>query len=137
MKIYASNLCKDTTEDQLRTAFSAFGKVDKCGINTGKTTQQPNQNGWIDMQNEQEANAAIKGLNGSKLGSENIKVSASAPADGATARAGASAGGGGYNPGNPDSNKPGNQGGNQGRSQDGNQGTNQDAKTGNKPGGSR
>ena len=93
MKIYASNLDPKTTETELRTAFTNYGEVADCCLNKDKATNKTIQQGWaeIQMENATEGNAAIKGLEGTRLGSQTIRVSTTPPpAAAASASAGAS-----------------------------------------------
>lgn len=80
MTIYASNLCNETTEPNLRAAFATYGTVDSCVLSTDKATGKPNNCARVEMKNDTEARAAIKGLEGSSLGSKKIHVSETEPA---------------------------------------------------------
>ncbi len=76
MNIYVGNLSLETTEDQLREAFSAFGnvvtvKVVRCG-----TTGESRGYGFVGMPTESEAKTALEQMNGSQLGGSELKVEA-------------------------------------------------------------
>jgi len=79
MNIYVGNLAYSTTEEQLRQAFSAFGAVTSATIITDKLSGQSKGFGFIEMPNNSEADAAIKGLNGSALSGRNLKVNQAQP----------------------------------------------------------
>jgi RNA recognition motif-containing protein len=79
MKIYAGNLARTTTEDQLRTAFAAHGTVDSCRLATDRDTNEPKGFGFIEMNKDDEANAAIAALHGTDLDGNTIKVNVSTP----------------------------------------------------------
>ena len=63
MKIHIGNLSLETTEDQLRGAFQAFGKVTNVKIIHDRNSGQSRGFGFVEMPAEREALAAIKGLN--------------------------------------------------------------------------
>jgi len=76
MNIYVGNMSLETTEDQLREAFSAFGnvvtvKVVRCG-----TTGESRGYGFVGMPTESEAKTAVEQMNGSELGGSALKVEA-------------------------------------------------------------
>ncbi len=79
MNIYVGNLSFTATEDDLRTAFQAFGTVDKAAIITDKMTGQPRGFGFVEMPNKDEAVKAISGLNGKDLKGRSLKVNEAQP----------------------------------------------------------
>ena len=79
MKIYAGNLAASTTDNDLQTAFAAYGTVDSCKLATDRDSGSPKGFGFIEMGNDTEANAAIAGLNGSQLCGNAIRVNVSTP----------------------------------------------------------
>jgi RNA recognition motif-containing protein len=79
MNIYVGNLSHDTVEDDLRQAFEAHGKVDKVSIIKDKFSGDPKGFGFVEMLNNSEADKAMKGLNGSKLKDQFIKLSQAKP----------------------------------------------------------
>jgi RNA recognition motif-containing protein len=97
MNIYVGNLSFNLTEDDLRTAFSAYGAVEKAAIITDKMSGQPRGFGFVEMPNKDEAVKAISGLNGKDLKGRNIKVNEAQPrpAGGGGGRGGFGGGGGG------------------------------------------
>jgi cold-inducible RNA-binding protein len=64
MNIYIGNMSFETTEDQLRQAFSGFGEVSTVKIITDRESGQPKGFAFVEMPTANEANAAITGLNG-------------------------------------------------------------------------
>jgi hypothetical protein len=79
MNIYVGNLSFAVTEDDLRTAFQAFGAVEKAAIITDKMTGQPRGFGFVEMPNKDEAVKAISGLNGKDLKGRTLKVNEAQP----------------------------------------------------------
>ena len=79
MKIYVGNISHSTTEDELRAAFTPFGNVDSCRLATDKMSGKPKGFGFLEMNNDTEAKAAIAGLDGKDLGGRTLKVNVSEP----------------------------------------------------------
>lgn len=79
MNIYVGNLAYGITEDELREAFGAFGAVDSINLITDKFTGQSKGFGFVEMPNNSEADAAIKGLNDKQLKGRPIKVNQAKP----------------------------------------------------------
>lgn len=79
MNIYVGNLLRETTEDDLRQAFEAFGKVASAKIITDKYTGDSRGFGFVEMPNHQEARSALSGLNGKNFKGRTIKVSEARP----------------------------------------------------------
>ena len=67
MNIYVGNLSYDVDEDELKQEFTAFGEVTSVTIIRDKYSGRPRGFGFVEMQTESEANAAIAGLNGKSL----------------------------------------------------------------------
>jgi RNA recognition motif-containing protein len=74
MNIYVGNLSHRVTEKDLRGAFEAFGKVDSVKLIKDRDTGEPRGFGFIDMPNQEEAQLAIKNLNGKEFLGRNINV---------------------------------------------------------------
>lgn len=79
MKIYIGNISFNTTEDQLRDAFTAFGEVTSLNIITDKYDNRPKGFAFIEMSSKDEATAAIAGLNGKDLNGRNLNVNEAKP----------------------------------------------------------
>jgi RNA recognition motif-containing protein len=74
MNIYVGNMSTDTTEDDLRQAFEAFGKVISIKILRNRATGESNGIGFVGMSDSDEAQKAISELNGKDLQGNTIKV---------------------------------------------------------------
>ncbi|MGB5619656.1 MAG: RNA-binding protein [Desulfobacterales bacterium] len=79
MNIYVGNLAFAITEDELRQAFEAFGKVDTATIIKDKYSGQSTGFGFVEMPSGDEARAAIEGLNGKDLKGRNLNVNEARP----------------------------------------------------------
>ena len=77
--IYVGNLSFDVSDTQLQESFAAFGAVDKANVVTDRMTGRSRGFGFIEMPNDEEANAAIESLNGSDLGGRQITVNVAKP----------------------------------------------------------
>jgi RNA recognition motif-containing protein len=67
------------TEDDLRDAFSAFGSVNSAKLITDKLSGQSKGFGFVEMDNNSEADTAIKRLNGTPLKERNMTVNEAKP----------------------------------------------------------
>ena len=74
MNIYVGNLSPDTTEDDLRQAFEAFGKVISVKLLRNRATGESNRIGFVGMPVSDEGQTAISELNGKNLKGNAIKV---------------------------------------------------------------
>ena len=79
MKIYVGNLSLDVTEEELRTEFAAFGKVETVNIITDKYSGRPKGFAFVEMPAVSEGQAAITALNGKTLKDRTLTVSAARP----------------------------------------------------------
>lgn len=77
--IYVGNLDYNVTEQDLRTAFEAYGQVDNVTIMRDRDTGQPRGFAFVEMANDEEAQKAIAGTNGTQLGNRNINVNEARP----------------------------------------------------------
>jgi RNA recognition motif-containing protein len=74
MNIYVGNLSPETTEDDLRKAFEAFGQVVSVKLLRNRATGESNRIGFVGMAVSDEAQTAISELNGKNLKGNTIKV---------------------------------------------------------------
>jgi RNA recognition motif-containing protein len=79
MNIYIGNLSFDTTEDQLRQAFEGYGEVSSVKIITDRDSGKPRGFGFIEMTSDNEATAAISGLNGHEMNGRELNVNEAKP----------------------------------------------------------
>ena len=74
MNIYVGNLSGETTEDDLRQAFEAFGQVRSVNIVRDKASGESRGFGFVGMPTENEARTAISEMNGKDLQGQAVKV---------------------------------------------------------------
>ena len=79
MNIYIGNLSTDTTEGDLRQAFSAFGQVTTASIIKDKFTSEPRGFGFVEMPAKEDGQKAISGLNGNDLKGRSVTVNEARP----------------------------------------------------------
>jgi len=74
-RIYVGNLSWDTTEEALRKAFEADDRsVKEVNIVSDRETGRPRGFAFVEMNSEQDAQAAINALDGSELDGRDFKV---------------------------------------------------------------
>jgi len=77
--IFVGNLSFNTSEDELRKLFEAYGRVDRVSILTDRETGRSRGFGFVEMSNPDEGERAIVGLNGSQFGGRTINVNEARP----------------------------------------------------------
>ena len=93
-RLYVGNLSWDTTEDALRMAFEQDGRsVSDVSIVSDRDTGRPRGFAFVEMSNDQDAQAAITALDGSELDGRRINVN---EARDRPQRSGGGGGGGGF-----------------------------------------
>lgn len=78
-KLYVGNLSYSTTEDALMKLFSAVGKVESVNIITDRMSERSKGFGFVEMETEAAAQAAISQLNGSTVDDRQITVAEARP----------------------------------------------------------
>ena len=78
-KLFVGSLPWAVNDDSLKEAFEAHGKVVSAKVITDRETGKSRGFGFVEMENEAEANNAIQALNGSELKGRNIIVSEAKP----------------------------------------------------------
>ena len=79
MNIFVGNMSFQVTDAELRKAFEAFGQVASANVIMDKFTGKSRGFGFVEMPNNSEADAAIKGLNETPLKGRNLKVNQAKP----------------------------------------------------------
>lgn len=82
MKLYIGNMSYDTTEEDLRLACEAFGKVESATIIKDKFSGESKGFGFVEMSSKAEGQAAIDGLNGKELKGRTLNVNEARPRTG-------------------------------------------------------
>jgi len=100
MRIYVGNLSYETTEDELKKDFSAFGEVVSVSVVTDRYSGRSKGFAFVEMTNKTEADAAIAGLNGKSVKDRTLVVNEARPrtegGSGGGRSGGYSGSGGGY-----------------------------------------
>lgn len=79
MNIYVGNLSWNLKDADLSNLFSQHGEVTSAKIVNDKFTGRSKGFGFVEMPNDEQANAAIAALNGTELDGRNIVVNESRP----------------------------------------------------------
>jgi len=79
MNIYVGNLSYSVTEDDLKHAFEAFGQLASVSIIKDKFSNQSKGFGFVEMPTQEEAQAAISGMNGKELKGRAMNVNEARP----------------------------------------------------------
>ena len=79
MRIYVGNLPFSASDDEIRTLFEGFGSVESVHLISDRETGRPRGFGFVEMENDDEANEAIQALNGSDLGGRTLKINEAKP----------------------------------------------------------
>lgn len=79
MKIYAGNLSYQTTSEDLEAAFGQYGTVESADVITDRNTGRSKGFGFVEMDNSDEAKAAIEGLNGKDIDGRTVNVNEARP----------------------------------------------------------
>ena len=99
MNIYVGNLSWGLKDQDLANLFTPFGEVASAKIVMDKFTQRSKGFGFVEMPNDEQAQAAIAQLNGSEIEGRNLVVNESRPKEegsgGFKKRGGFGGGGGG------------------------------------------
>jgi RNA recognition motif-containing protein len=79
MNIYVGSLSFELSDMELKQAFEAFGAVTSARIIMDRYSGRSKGFGFVEMANENEAKAAIAGMNGKDLKGRKIIVSEARP----------------------------------------------------------
>ena len=79
MNIYVGNLDYKVNDRDLVTVFEDFGTVSSASVITDKHTGRSKGFGFVTMDNDDEANTAIKELNGAVLKRREMTVNGARP----------------------------------------------------------
>ncbi len=78
-KLYVGNLGYDVSGTDLEQLFAEHGKVDTVNVITDRSTGQSKGFGFVEMNSDAEAEAAIAALDGKDFGGRTIKVNEAKP----------------------------------------------------------
>ena len=75
MNMYVSNLSFHTKDDDLKKLFEQFGAVSSAKVINDRETGRSRGFGFVEMDSNDEAQAAIKGLNNKEIEGRAMSVS--------------------------------------------------------------
>lgn len=79
MNIYVGHLSRGVSSDDLREVFAAYGEVESANVIKDKFTGESRGFGFVEMPSKDEAQEAIKNLNGKEFLGQQLKVSEARP----------------------------------------------------------
>ena len=79
MKLYVGNVSKDITDAQFTDLLTPFGAAKEAHVAKDRGTGESRGFGFVEFQNDAEAQAAIAGLNGKEINGQVLKVNESQP----------------------------------------------------------
>jgi len=79
MKLYVGNLSFKTSEAELRALFEQHGQVTSATLVMDRETGRPRGFGFVEMDNDDEARAAMNALNGQNVGGRDLAVNEARP----------------------------------------------------------
>ena len=94
-KLYVGNLPYSVRDGDLEQAFGEFGAVTSAKVMMERDTGRSKGFGFVEMGSDEEAQAAINGMNGQPLGGRNVVVNEARPMEARPPRTGGGGFGGG------------------------------------------
>lgn len=79
MNIYVGNISRETSDGELRQAFEEYGEVTSVNIIKDKFTGASRGFGFVEMPNKEEADNAIKNLDGQRMNGRVLNVAEARP----------------------------------------------------------
>jgi RNA recognition motif-containing protein len=93
-KLYVGNLTYNVNESDLEALFTPFGQVQSAQIIVDRDTNRSKGFGFVEMETDAQAQAAIQGLNAREHDGRNLTVNEAKPRE--PRSGGGGGGGGGY-----------------------------------------
>ena len=94
-KLYVGNLPYSVRDGDLEQAFGQFGSVTSAKVMMERDTGRSKGFGFVEMGSDEEAQAAISGMNGQPLGGRSVVVNEARPMEDRPPRTGGGGFGGG------------------------------------------
>ena len=79
MRVYVGNLSKQVTDSQLNELAGPFGKVVSAEVATERSSGASKGFGFLEFSSDDEAKAAITGLDGRDVNGQALKVNEAKP----------------------------------------------------------
>jgi RNA recognition motif-containing protein len=94
-KLYVGNLSYETRDDDLQQRFTEFGQVASAKVMMDRDSGRSKGFGFVEMNTAEEAQAAIRGLDGQSIDGRAVVVNLARPQEKRTGGGGGFGGGGG------------------------------------------
>ena len=94
-RLYVGNLPYSVTDSSLEQLFGAYGSVRSAQVISDRETGRSKGFGFVEMGTDDEAQAAVGGLNGKEVDGRNLTVNEARPKEGGGGGFGGGGGGGG------------------------------------------
>jgi len=78
-KLFVGKLSFNTTDDSLQALFAEYGKVISARVATDRETNQPRGFGFVEMEDQEDAQKAINALDGKAFEDRIIVVNVARP----------------------------------------------------------
>ena len=101
-KLFVGSLAYSVTDDELEQFFAAVGKVTSAKVIIDRDTNRSKGFGFVEMESDDEAKAAIAELDGKELNGRAIAVNEARPQENRERRSFGGGNGGGFGGGNRD-----------------------------------
>lgn len=79
MNIYVGNLSFEATEDEVRALFAEFGEVSSVNLISDRDSGRPKGFGFVEMPQAEQAQNAMKSLNGKEYKGRPLNVNEARP----------------------------------------------------------
>ena len=79
MNIYVGNIQRETTEEEIRSAFEQYGEVSTVNLVKDRYTNTLKGFGFVEMPKTNEAESSIKGLDGTMFSGRPLTVNPAKP----------------------------------------------------------
>lgn len=79
MNIYVGNLSYTATDEDLRSAFEAFGQIASARVIMDKETGRSRGFGFVEMPNDEEGRKAIEAVNNKEIAGRPVRVNEARP----------------------------------------------------------
>jgi RNA recognition motif-containing protein len=79
MNIYVGNISRESSENEVQKAFEEYGEVTSVKLIKDKFTGMSKGFGFIEMPNKEEADKAIKNLDGMRMNGRVLNVAIAKP----------------------------------------------------------
>ncbi|HPF98790.1 MAG TPA: RNA-binding protein [Kiritimatiellia bacterium] len=79
MNIYVGNLSYTATDEDIRSAFEAFGQITSARVIMDKETGRSRGFGFVEMPNDEEGRKAIEAVNNKEIAGRPVRVNEARP----------------------------------------------------------